>query len=214
MDGPKFNLVEVVFGSLIALTIDVVSAFADVPTAGIGGFVIQVLTWLLFTLVFYFKGATVTASLVRRFLVPIAVALIPVIPTQIFVFLVSVYMENHPEKFGLVTTAVALGKMDVKKIKQVKEAGGKIAGAKEAIQQYRTAKEEIENEPSEAGKRIKKIGEDMKTTAQTAKEKREGKQPEIEERKQKLHEDVESASSALDAAKKWREDYQEYREAA
>lgn len=142
MDGPKFNLVEVIFGSLIALTIDIVSIFADL-LAGVGGFVVQSLSWLLFTFWFTMKGATATATLIRRFLVPIATQIIPFVPTQIFTFLVSVYMENHPEKFGLVTTAATLSKMDLKKLKNVKQAEGTFAAAKEARTMYRAAREEV-----------------------------------------------------------------------
>ncbi|MFH0806643.1 MAG: hypothetical protein V1885_02890 [Candidatus Brennerbacteria bacterium] len=150
MDGPKFNLVEIIFGSMIALLIDIVSAFADL-LAGVGGFVIQSLSWLLFTLWFQLKGATASANLVRRFLVPIATQIIPFVPTQIFTFLASVYMENHPEKFGLVTTAVTLGKMDVKKLKDVKETRGTFAAAKEARTMYRTAREEVEGNDEKKG---------------------------------------------------------------
>lgn len=145
MNKPKFNLVEIILGSTIALLIDFVSIFADL-LAGVGGFVIQTLSWLLFTLWFQLKGATATANLVRRFLVPIAAQIIPFVPTQIFTFAASVYMENHPEKFGLVTSAVSLSKMDVKKLKNVKETGGALAAAKEARTMYREAKVETEKQ--------------------------------------------------------------------
>ena len=155
MNAPKFSLVEIILGSIVALIIDVVSAFADL-LARVGGFVIQTLSWLLFTLWFTLKGATATANLVRRFLVPIGAQLVPFIPTQIFTFLVSTYMENRPEKFGLVTTAVALGKMDVKKLKNVKETEGTFAAAKEARTMYRTARKETDEQlrdvPKQAGK--------------------------------------------------------------
>ena len=163
MEKPKFNLVEILFGSLVALVIDIVSAIADVA-AGIGGFFIQSLTWLLFTLWFTLKGATATANLVRRFLVPIGVQIIPVLPTQIFTFLVSVYMENHPEKFSLVTTAVSVSKMDVKKIKEVKETKGTFAAVKETRTQYRTARKEFEDERMERGE---KDGEKKKSDEET-----------------------------------------------
>ncbi|MDP3974947.1 MAG: hypothetical protein Q8P88_01510 [Candidatus Jorgensenbacteria bacterium] len=138
MNGPKFNLVEVILGSMVALLIDIVSIFADL-LAGIGGFVIQTLSWLLFTLWFTLKGATATANLVRRFLVPIGAQLVPFIPTQIFTFLASVYMENHPEKFGLVTAASKLGSIDVKKLKDIRGTKGVVAAAKEARTMYREA---------------------------------------------------------------------------
>ena len=102
MDQPKFNIVEIILGSLLALTIDILAAIADFFSVGILGLVVQTLSWLMFTLWFTLKGVKVTASLVRRFLVPIAVQFIPFFPTMIFTFLVTVHMENHPEKFGAV----------------------------------------------------------------------------------------------------------------
>ncbi len=145
MSTPKFNLIEIILGSMVALLIDIVSIFADL-LAGVGGFIVQSLSWLLFTLWFHLKGAKATASLVRRFLIPIAVQIVPVIPTQIFTFLVSVYMENHPEKFGYVTTAVSLAKMDIKKLKNIKEAEGTMASIKEGRTQYRAARREFQRE--------------------------------------------------------------------
>ena len=73
----------------------------------------------MFTLWFTLKGVKATASLVRRFLVPLAVQLVPFIPTIIFTFLVTAYMENHPEKFGVIEKAaeVAKGKVPTTQIK-------------------------------------------------------------------------------------------------
>ncbi len=99
---PKFNLVEIILGSFFALVIDALAAIADFYSLGVLGFVVQALSWLLFTLWFTLKGVKIISSLVKRFLVPIAVQLIPFIPTMIFTFLVTVYMENHPEKFAAV----------------------------------------------------------------------------------------------------------------
>ena len=141
MNKPKFSFIEILLGSVVALLIDIVSFFADF-LAGVGGFVVQTLSWLLFTFWFMLKGATATANLIRRFLVPIVVQVVPFVPTQMFTFLVSVYMENHPEKFGLVTTAVSLGKMNVSKLKEVKQAQGTVAAVKEARTMYRAAREE------------------------------------------------------------------------
>jgi hypothetical protein len=138
MNKPKFNLIEIILGSMVALLIDIVSIFADL-LAGVGGFVVQTLSWLLFTFWFYLKGASVTANMVRRFLVPIAVQLVPFIPTQIFTFLVSVYMENHPEKFGLLQTAAKVGKMNLKGLKEIKGTKGTLAAAKEGYREYRKA---------------------------------------------------------------------------
>lgn len=135
MDGPKFNLVETIFGAAVALAIDIISFFADF-LFGVGGFIVQTLTWLLFTLWFTLKGVKATATLVRRFLVPIAVQLVPFIPTQVFTFLATVYMENHPERFAALQKASAVTSVNVKNIKNIKEAKGTVAAAKAAYGEY------------------------------------------------------------------------------
>jgi len=99
---PKFGMIETLLGFLAALTIDIISGLVDVPTVGIGGFFIQALTWLIFRFWFTIKGVKVTASLARGFVVPMLVQLVPVIPTEAATFLVTVYMENHPEKFAII----------------------------------------------------------------------------------------------------------------
>ncbi len=105
---PKFNLVEIILGFLLALVIDVLAAIVDLFSLGVLGFIVQALSWLLFTLWFTLKGVKATSSLVKRFLVPLVVQLVPVVPTMIFTFLVTVYMENHPEKFGAAIKAAQM----------------------------------------------------------------------------------------------------------
>lgn len=102
MEQPKFNLVEIILGSLIALIIDILAAVADFFSFGILGFVAQAISWLVFTLWFTLKGVKATSSLSKRFIIPIITQIIPVIPTMIVTFLTTVYMENHPEKFAAI----------------------------------------------------------------------------------------------------------------
>lgn len=138
MDGPKFSLVETIFLGFIAALIDIVSFFADF-LAGIGGFFIQTASWFLFVFIFSMKGATATASLARRFVVPVAVQLLPFIPTQLATLLFSIYMENHPEKFGILQVATKVSKMNVQNLKNIKDAKGTLAAAKEGYREYRKA---------------------------------------------------------------------------
>jgi len=107
---PKFITAEIVLGTLVAGAIDVISAIADFLGGGILGFIVQGLSWLMFTLWFTMKGVKLTASLAKRFLVPIAVQAVPVIPTMMITFLATVYMENHPEKFGAITKVAGAAK--------------------------------------------------------------------------------------------------------
>ena len=100
MDQPKFSLVEIILGTLFSILIDILAAIADFFTIGILGFFIQALTWLVFTFWFTIKGVKATASLAKRFIIPIAVQIVPLIPTLAATFLVTTYLENHPEKLG------------------------------------------------------------------------------------------------------------------
>jgi len=105
-ENPRFSMAETLLGSLVCLIIDLLAAIADVFTFGIVGFFSQTLSWLVFAFWFKIKGVKATATLAKRFIIPIAIQLVPVIPTTAATFLVTVYMENHPEKFGLLEKAV------------------------------------------------------------------------------------------------------------
>ncbi len=107
MDQPKFNLVEIILGSLFAFTIDILAAITDLLSFGILGFLVQGFSWLMFTLWFTLKGVKATASLAKRFIIPIVVQFVPILPTMTITFLITVYMENHPEKFGVFKTVAS-----------------------------------------------------------------------------------------------------------
>ncbi|MEK7089368.1 MAG: hypothetical protein AAB920_00955, partial [Patescibacteria group bacterium] len=100
--GPKFSTIEIILGSLICIILDILAAIGDFFSFSLLGTIVQFTSWFIFTFWFTIKGCKVTSSLAKRFLVPFLVQLIPFIPTLIFTFLVTVYMENHPEKFAVV----------------------------------------------------------------------------------------------------------------
>ena len=104
-DEKSFSLVEIIFGTIAAITIDVIAAFASAFSLGILGFFVHAGTWLIFTLWFTIKGVNVTASLAKRYLLPMMVQAIPFLPTTTATFLMITYMENNPEKFAAVETA-------------------------------------------------------------------------------------------------------------
>ncbi len=98
----KFGLVEILFGTFAALGLDVIAIIADVLGVDLG-WLIQIPAWLIFTLWFHFKGCRATASLAKRYVIPILIQFLPdwILPLQLTIlFLVTAYMENHPEKFG------------------------------------------------------------------------------------------------------------------
>lgn len=110
MENPKFTTAETLLGSFACLIIDLFAAIADLFTFGVVGFFSQTLSWLVFTFWFNIKGVKVTSSVAKRFVIPIFVQLVPVIPTTTATFLVTVYMENHPERFAMIEKAASLAK--------------------------------------------------------------------------------------------------------
>lgn len=99
-DAPKFSLLEMIVGTMICLVIDFLAALGDLLSVGVFGFLIQALSWLVFTFWFTIKGVKATATLSKRFLIPIIVQILPIIPTITITFLATAYFENHPEKLG------------------------------------------------------------------------------------------------------------------
>lgn len=98
----KFGLVEILFGVFVTISLDIISIIADVIGVDLG-WLIQIPAWLIFVLWFYFKGCRATATLAKRFVIPILIQTLPdwLLPFQLTIlFLVTAYMENHPEKFG------------------------------------------------------------------------------------------------------------------
>jgi hypothetical protein len=70
-----------------------------------------------------------------------AANLLPFLPTLTPVFFIEAYIHNHPEKFALAAKIMAAGSIDVKKLKDIKEAKGSFAAAREAGRQFRGAME-------------------------------------------------------------------------
>lgn len=100
--GPKFSTTEIILGSLICIVLDILAAIGDFFSFSLLGDLVQFASWFVFTFWFTIKGCSVTSGLAKRYLIPLLVDLIPIIPTLIITFLVTVYMENHPEKFAVV----------------------------------------------------------------------------------------------------------------
>lgn len=99
-NNPKFTLTEIILGTLVCIILSIIAAIGDVFSFSILGDLVRWGSWLVFTFWFTIKGCTVTSGLVKRFLVPMLVEMIPIVPTLVVTFLVTTYMENHPEKFA------------------------------------------------------------------------------------------------------------------
>lgn len=103
MNNPKFSTVEILLGLLVTLSIDVLALIFDLVSIDTG-WLVQIATWLIFTFWFTIKGVKATASLVKRFLIPIAIQFLPdwILPAQLTItFFITTYVENHP-KIGFV----------------------------------------------------------------------------------------------------------------
>lgn len=107
----KFGFVGLIFGVLVCIIIDIAAFFAD-GFAGIGGFIVQGLSWLVFVAWFHFKGVRGEVQF-AKILTRLAVQLIPVIPTYTATFLFAAYQANHPK-----IAAVAKSTQVVKNIKK------------------------------------------------------------------------------------------------
>ncbi len=99
----KFSTAEIILGSIVCIILDVIAAIGDVFSFSVLGDLVQWASWLVFTFWFTIKGCSVTSGLTKRYLIPLAADLIPIFPTLIFSFLITTYMENHPEKFATLT---------------------------------------------------------------------------------------------------------------
>lgn len=106
----KFSMAEIILGSLVCIILDIIAAIGDVFSFSILGDLVQWGSWLVFTFWFTIKGCKATSSLAKRYIIPMIVQMIPIIPTLIFTFLITVYMENHPEKFAALEKLDGVGK--------------------------------------------------------------------------------------------------------
>lgn len=98
--GPKFTLAEIILGTLATIILSIIAAIGDIFSFSVLGDLVRWGSWFIFTFWFTIKGCTVTSGLLKRYLIPMLVEMIPIIPTLVVTFLVTVYMENNPEKFA------------------------------------------------------------------------------------------------------------------
>ena len=130
----KFGEVEVILGTFVFLIVELLLFL------GIGLFLkpasVFFVEWWAWT-----KGApfgTLNAKRIGKYIANI----LPL--ATLITFWVSVYMHNHPEKFGALQAAKKPGKPGVKKLKEAKQAKGTVAAVKEARTQYRAARQKTE----------------------------------------------------------------------
>jgi hypothetical protein len=139
----KYNEAELIVGGLIFFALDGICFALD--WTGAGAFItpiIQSAGTFAMNVVALLKGDKNALKLGRQ-LVKYAINFLPFLPTLTTVFFIEAYIHNHPEKFALATKVMAAGSaaLNVKKLKDIKEAKGSFAAAREAGRQFRGAME-------------------------------------------------------------------------
>lgn len=100
----KFSYTEVFLGILVCVALDAFAFFVlEVETVTIGASIFQIIVWLIFTFWFTIKGCTGTSGLVKRYLLPILLDALPVIPPLTISFLATWLWEDHK---GFVIAAI------------------------------------------------------------------------------------------------------------
>ena len=143
-----------VFTLLLVLPVDIMGFFID--WTGIGLIFVPFIKGAASAITYFFfkgkgGGAGASKQAAKLFGKYIGVNAIPLWPTTTTLFLLDVYMHNHPEKFKAVNAVGALGKADINvtKLKEIRETKGTLAAAREVHKQYRTVRDAMEETGAE-----------------------------------------------------------------
>lgn len=100
---PKFGFGEMFLGFVVGLCLDGLAALADAFSFGFLGWFVQSIAWPFIKNFWLNKGGgSIIKDQLRAYVVPILVQAIPLIPTMCATILVVMYLENHPEKLGII----------------------------------------------------------------------------------------------------------------
>jgi hypothetical protein len=140
----EFRVSELLVGFFfLTLPVDALCIVIDLTGVGLAvapflqGFALFCVRWW-----FKMKGDPNALQLNVKQVVRYLSNVLPLVPTVTIVFLIDAYVHNHPEKFKTLQTVSALGKADISlaKLKDIKEAKGTVAAAREVYKQYRTVR--------------------------------------------------------------------------
>jgi hypothetical protein len=144
----KFQAVEIIIVVLFfTLPTDVIAIIMDIFGLNLG-WTVQIATWLILSCYLYFRGAKVTAGIARRFVIPLIAQLLPdwLVPLNVtLTYLITVYMENRPEKFGSLTSVAAVAQGKKAAMRTQGSRAVKLKAAREAYQQ------ELKQQAEDAG---------------------------------------------------------------
>jgi len=132
----KFESGEVILGFLVGLIIDGLAFVADFFSFGSLGWFIQAIVWPFIKNFWLKKGGTsVLNDPVKAYLVPILVQGIPFLPTMCATIVVVMYLENHPEKLGIMNKTKSPNELTLLKPKKIsKKTKESIINLKKPIQ--------------------------------------------------------------------------------
>jgi hypothetical protein len=100
----KFELVEMVLGFVVGLIIDGIAFIGDFFSFGFLGWLVQGVLWPFIKNFWLNKGGGgVLKDPLMAYVIPILVQGIPVLPTMCATIVVVMYLENHPEKLGIIS---------------------------------------------------------------------------------------------------------------
>jgi len=106
----KFEIGEMFLGFVVGLVIDGLACLADIFSLGFLGWMIQSVIWPFIKNSWLSKGGgSVLNDPFKAYIVPIFVQAIPFIPTMCATIVVVMYLENHPEKLGIIEKGVQVG---------------------------------------------------------------------------------------------------------
>ncbi|RJQ30123.1 hypothetical protein C4565_00960 [Candidatus Parcubacteria bacterium] len=99
----KFELGEMFLGFVVGLIIDGIAFLGDLFSFGFLGWIAQSVLWP-FVKNYWLKkgGSSVLNDPLKGYLIPIMVQGIPFLPTMCATIVVVMYLENHPEKLGII----------------------------------------------------------------------------------------------------------------
>jgi len=106
----KFEFGEIFLGFVVGLIIDGIAFIGDLFSLGFLGWLIQSVVWPFIKNFWLNKGGgSVLNDPLKAYIVPILVQAIPFIPTMCATIVVVMYLENHPEKLGIIDKVEGVG---------------------------------------------------------------------------------------------------------
>jgi|GEM_PF-2049249 len=116
----KFELGEMFLGFVVGLIIDGIAFIGDFLSIGFLGWLVQGVLWPFIKNFWLNKGGDgILKDPLGAYIVPILVQGIPFIPTMCATIVTVMYLENHPEKLGIINKGAATSRGELLKPKDI-----------------------------------------------------------------------------------------------